>query len=320
MEQKLISVIMTTYNERIEELNEAINSILDQTYPNFELIIILDNPENLELKKTINALAEVDQRIRFFVNEKNLGLAPSLNKAIGLTQGEFIARMDADDISFSDRLAVELNLIEEHQYDVVTSSATFIDEEGKIIGSHDPILRLPEHIAKLLPYGSNLVHPSAFFRGSVLREFGYHPYPTAEDYDLWLRLAAHQKRIAGVSSELIKYRIRKNSMTQSNKFQMFLTAQYLRSKFRAGTLDYFDEDDYKNFLNKYGYNPEKKAEFSRVVNGFSEALGNLRRFKFSGVKALMPLLEDKIYRDYFRNSYQYKKKYRKLITLEQHLA
>ena len=320
MEQKLISVIMTAYNEKAKELTEAANSILDQTYTNLELIIVLDNPQNSELKKNIEDLATVDQRIRFYINEQNLGLAPSLNKAISFCKGDYIARMDADDISMTDRLEIELEALEKNKCDVITSSAVFIDEDNKIIGSHAPILTTPNRIAQLLPFGCNLVHPSAFFRGSVLREFGYHTYPTAEDYDLWLRLIGHHKKIGGVSNELVKYRIRQNSMTQSNKLQMFLTAQYLRSKFRHRTLDDFDICDYEKYLQRHGYNDTTKSEFSRVVNGFSEELKKLRKFNLKGLKSLSPLLHDKIYREYLKNSFEYKRWYHKLINAEQNLA
>lgn len=311
---------MTAYNENTKELTEAVNSILDQTYPDLELIIILDDPTNTELEKNIEALAEVDQRIKFKVNDQNMGLAQSLNRAIALSSGEYIARMDADDISFPNRFADELELIKERDYDVVTSSATFIDEEGKIVGSHDPILTTPSRIDKLLPFGSNLVHSSAFFKGSVLREFSYHNYPTAEDYDLWLRLIEHQKKIGGINSELLKYRIRSTSMTQSNKLKMFLTAQYLRDNFQNKSLDDFDLEKYHKYLSCHGYSDKLREEFSDAVNGFSKGLKDLRKFKFSGVKALTPLLQRKIYRDYFKNSYQYKKMYKKLIIIEHGLS
>lgn len=320
MADKLISVIMTTYNESTKELTEAVNSILDQTYPNFELILILDDPQNEELKKTIEALAAVDQRIKFYVNEKNMGLSRSLNRGITLATGKYIARMDADDISYPNRLAEELELMVQKNYDLVTGSATFIDENGKIIGSHEPILTSSAQIAKLLPYGSNLVHPTAFFRGSVLREFKYHYYPTAEDYDLWLRLISHQKVIGATSKEVIKYRIRQKSMTQSNKLKMFLTSQYLRQKYANQTLDHFDEAQYQTYLQTWGYNDDFRQEFNQVTNGFSHGLKDLRKFKLSGLKALSPLLHKRIYREYFKNSYQYKRQYRKLLNAQQHLS
>lgn len=320
MSQKLISVIMTAYNEKTKELKEAVNSILDQTYSNLELIIILDNPDNEDLKKNIEDLASVDQRIKFYVNEHNLGLAASLNKAISLTKGHYIARMDSDDISLNDRLATEMEALEENNCDVITSSAIFIDEDNKIIGSHDPILTSPERIAKLLPFGCNLVHPSAFFRGSVLRELGYHTYPTTEDYDLWLRTLNNGYSIGGINSELIKYRVRSNSLTQTNKLRMFLTDQYIQEKYRAKTIDQFDESDYYHYLSSHGDNDKMRQEFSDVVNGFSQALKDVRKFKFGALKNLTPLLKRKIYRDYFKSSRQYKKEYRKLISEEHDLS
>ncbi|MGL4742033.1 MAG: glycosyltransferase, partial [Sarcina sp.] len=91
---KKVSVIMGVYNEKISWVKETINSILEQTYKNIELIVILDNPENQELKIFLDSYKD---KIKFEVNDKNLGLVKTLNRAIDLANGEYIARIDADD-------------------------------------------------------------------------------------------------------------------------------------------------------------------------------------------------------------------------------
>ncbi len=97
-----ISVIMSVYKEPEEQLRSSIESILKQTYSNFEFIIILDNPEEKWREDLINSYH--DNRIKFYVNEKNFGLTNSLNKALTYATGDYVARMDADDISMPDRL------------------------------------------------------------------------------------------------------------------------------------------------------------------------------------------------------------------------
>ena len=110
----MISVIMSTYKEIINHLDKAIDSILNQTIQEIEFIIIVDDPTNNTLIDYIQKKAREDSRIHYFVNDKNLGLAKSLNKAIQLSSGEYIARMDADDISYLDRLESELKLLKEN--------------------------------------------------------------------------------------------------------------------------------------------------------------------------------------------------------------
>lgn len=106
MEAPLVSILMSTYNETPKELDESINSILHQTYSNFEFLIINDNPNNCELEETLKTY--VDSRIRIIRNEKNLGLVKSLNAGLKLCEGQYVARMDADDISRQSRIQDEL--------------------------------------------------------------------------------------------------------------------------------------------------------------------------------------------------------------------
>ena len=105
----MISVIMSVYNERIDWLKEAVSSILNQTYTDFEYIIIIDNPNlNDEAVSFLNNTAERDSRVQLHFNEANIGLMKSLNVGIQMVRGEFIARMDAEDVSFPDRLEKEI--------------------------------------------------------------------------------------------------------------------------------------------------------------------------------------------------------------------
>ena len=107
----LVSVIMSVYNEPEYMLSEAVNSILKQTFRDFEFIIVNDNPKTSMLNSIKKACGN-DDRVRILNNEENLGLARSLNKGIEVAVGKYMARMDADDISREDRLAVEVEYLE----------------------------------------------------------------------------------------------------------------------------------------------------------------------------------------------------------------
>ena len=134
----IVTVLMSVYNgERY--LNEAIDSILAQTFTDFEFLII-DDASTDSTPKILHSYD--DPRIRIVTNEENLGLTKSLNKGLALAQGEYIARMDADDISLPERLMMQLNfLIDNKTVPLVGSGAIMIDEDGKSIGKMNlPIL------------------------------------------------------------------------------------------------------------------------------------------------------------------------------------
>ena len=176
----MISVIMSVYNEKLEWLSKAVESILNQTYKDFEYIIIIDNP-NLD-KSAMDYLenkATNDARIRIHRNEKNIGLMNSLNVGIKLAKGEIIARMDADDISLPDRFERELKFMQQNNFDLVSGNRIDIDENGKEIGRAIHVMDNPQ---KHLPYTNFIVHPSVMVRTDVMRELGgYRGFYNSED-------------------------------------------------------------------------------------------------------------------------------------------
>ena len=105
----MISVLMSVYNETLREIRESIDSILAQTYTDFELIIVLDQPNYDEGLSLLREYASQDNRIKILVNEKNMGLALSMNYAAEHAKGAFLLRMDADDICMPDRLQKQYN-------------------------------------------------------------------------------------------------------------------------------------------------------------------------------------------------------------------
>ncbi|WP_054778059.1 glycosyltransferase family 2 protein [Lacticaseibacillus saniviri] len=155
-----ISVLMAAYNETDEQVNAALASIVAQTETDFELLLVLDNPTNEPLKALLTDWQARDERIKLLINPTNLGLAASLNKGLAAATAPYIARMDADDIAKPERFATQLTLMDAHDFDALSTNAQFIDEAGQVVGEHNWIPETPEGLAQLLPYGSNLIHPS----------------------------------------------------------------------------------------------------------------------------------------------------------------
>lgn len=219
----MISVIMSTYKEEEHLLREAIESVLNQTYKNFEYIIILDYPENEMHKEVITSYQEKDSRIKFYVNEKNMGLTASLNRGLSLASGEYIARMDADDVCLPDRFEKQLKYLEENQYDLIGGITQMIDEEGKVIFSIKKVPTDFNKIKKALKYGQCIAHPTWFGKKQVFDTVnGYRNMPLCEDYDFTLRSVLAGFKISNLNETVLKYRMTSNSISRSNLYEQYL--------------------------------------------------------------------------------------------------
>lgn len=232
MQNALISVIMSTYNETAEELNLSISSILNQTYRNIQFIIIDDNPSNLTLHRVLESIT--DSRVEVHYNIGNIGLVASLNKALKYTKGQFIARMDADDIAVPERLEKQLDFMFSHNLDMVGTDLEFIDENGdNILGQmHYPTEE--KDIFKYIRWGNCIAHPTWLVKKEVYENLnGYRNVPSCEDYDFILRVLACGKYHTGnVPFIGLKYRIRNCSISRSN-----ISNQYLLKTYLAGYKD-----------------------------------------------------------------------------------
>jgi hypothetical protein len=199
-----ISVVMSVFNgERF--LRDAVESILDQSFCDFEFIIIDDGSKSA-VGSMLDWYQKSDPRIRVY-HQENRGLIESLNRGCGLAQGKYIARMDADDVAVSDRLAWQLEFMERHpEVAVVGGAVEFIDQSGKVLRVARQPLHNDEIQRKLLDQ-SVMWHPSVLMRKSAFaRVCGYRNVVDAEDYDLWLRMA-ELFELANLSQTLLKYRL-----------------------------------------------------------------------------------------------------------------
>ena len=184
---EIISVLLCTYNEPLKYLKLSIESILSQTYTNIQLIIVNDNPKREDMADLLASYAREDSRIKYIVNSSNIGLVGSLNIGLKNAVGEFIARMDADDIATRDRLEKQLEFLKIKNYDLVGCNAIKIDEDGKEIGC----LNVPtafEKIKEYQLYGGCVLHPTWLGKREVFEKLkGYRSVYACEDFDFILR-------------------------------------------------------------------------------------------------------------------------------------
>ena len=181
-----ISVIMSVFNGE-KYLREAIDSILGQTFTDFEFIIVNDGSTDNSLS-IIKGYA--DKRIRLIDNEQNIGLTKSLNRAIKQARGEYIARQDADDISLPNRFEEQIKYFKKNPKVVLLGTGICrIDGNGKILGKTLAIAKPGKSLVKQNQFN----HGSTMFKSGVIRELGGYNelFKYCQDYELWLRLAKY---------------------------------------------------------------------------------------------------------------------------------
>jgi len=215
MNNPKISVVMPMYNSE-KYLNESIKSILNQTFKDFELIIIDDGSTDNSIKivESYN-----DKRIKLFQNEKNLGTVKTRNIGLEKSKGKYIAVMDSDDVSFSERFEKQFNYLEFNSHIfLVGSSAIFIDDNGmeiKKFRKYDNYKILGWRLQK----SCGIVHSSVMFQniGEKYNEGFY----SAHDYDFYLKMLSKGKYLTNLTNFLIKHRVHKNS-THSNSSKQIM--------------------------------------------------------------------------------------------------
>jgi len=221
-----ISVVMSVYDGE-KFLEEAVLSVLNQTYKDFEFIIIDDGSTDSSLKM-LRSFEKKDERIKL-VSRENKGLTRSLNEGIKLAQGEYIARMDGDDISMPKRFEKQIDFLEKNKDIALCGTwAINIDENGNEIGEYKTPTTNKE-IRKMILFHNPFIHPSVMMRKEIINNVGLYneKIKYAQDYEYWLRIIKKNK-MANLNSFLLWYRIVKKSMTRKSNFPMRLEGVYMR--------------------------------------------------------------------------------------------
>ena len=205
-----ISVIMSVYNTSKEYLDIAVNSIINQTFCNFEFIIINDGSSE---ECSNNILHYKDPRIRLIINERNIGLTKSLNKGLKLAQGKYIARMDADDYSYPQRLELQYNYLESHpEIDILGCWV----KEGKKTKKSCGCVTSDWRYARMLFDNVGIYHPTAFIKTKFLKDHGLlynEKILKAQDFELWTRCLEFG-RMYVLPRVLLYYRIHEQQISK----------------------------------------------------------------------------------------------------------
>lgn len=223
-----VSVIMANYNTSISQLKDSIDSILHQTYHDIEFVIVDDHSsdESIDYLKSLK-----DNRIVLIENEKNIGLTKSLNIAIKHATGDYIARMDSDDISERNRLEKQVEYLEKHKdVDFVCSWFKHFGGDEAVYKKTIPSTSLFR--CYLLLGNSYIAHPSVMFRSSFLikNELLYdESIKKSQDYDMWIR-CADAGNVATVPEVLLNYRIHSNQITNSSSAEQTAYVDIIRKR------------------------------------------------------------------------------------------
>lgn len=269
----MISVLMSVYNETLAEIRQSIDSILTQTYTEFELIIVLDQPNYTDALILLQNYAEQDSRVKLLVNTKNIGLALSMNYAAEHAQGEYLLRMDADDICMPERFQLEYDAIREGNYDLICGNYDFVDENGNLL-PQKTVVYTDRQLFALLPYRNVIHHPTVIMTAKKFHEIGgYRDYPCAQDYDLWLRMKCTGCRMHMLPEKLIQYRVRQTSTTVQKRYTQSCTGEYIRGLYlQKNNMSGYSYEGYLAYLETRGVNnPNANEDFIENYNRYMQS-------------------------------------------------
>lgn len=302
-----VSVLMSVYNETGKMIRESIMSILSQSFSDFEIIVVCDNPDRRsEMKAFFDAFS--DKRITFISNDINKGLALSMNIAFKYAKANLIARMDADDIAELDRFQKQLRLLDNGQYDLVFSRYSFIDEESRLLdGFEEQDYYNSDVLSRTVSVNPHIIHhPTVMFTREIFEKVGgYRDFPCSQDADLWLRMQEAGCRFVMLPDKLLRYRINPRSVSSKRWCQQQLTIHYIMNlsleRLQKGK-DSYSIEGYNRYLSEKGCNNEKKAT---VLRDCEEILTKASKYRNKGnilqsfLLRIYVFLKSKQLRDYY---------------------
>lgn len=265
-----ISVIMSVYNGETY-LVEAIESVRNQTFKNWELIVINDCSTD-STAKILEDFSLKDERIKVYTNEVNLKLPTSLNKAISLAEGKYIARMDADDISLPDRLEKQYKFMEENR-DVALSSCRFMTVKNGVYMSGGAGGRCDcEALRAMLLVANPILHPGVIAKSEVMKRFNYDTTLTCtEDLELWTRMVTEKQKIEILPECLLIYRLHDKQITSTTRERQHTEVLKIQGKYYGTLLEKMDEEMQKFYISGIYFtekpNIDKFLEYAKWLKG-----------------------------------------------------
>lgn len=283
-----ITVLMSVFNGE-KYLKEAIDSILTQTINIFEFLIIndgsTDNSRNIILSYN-------DPKIRLIENQKNLGLTKSLNKGINLAKGEYIARMDSDDISLPERLEKQVSFLDNRK-DIacVGCNCFIIDNNGNRTGKIDWGKERLFTLYNILICNNPVGHPMVMYRKEIVKLIGSYSenYKTCQDMELWVRLYFNGFECENIPEYLFKYRTHKDQISKNNN-EKKIFIQIYKYYFDRISPKKYSENQIEKYQNCYVWYSQHllSSNISLFFNLFGDLLNHFKtsNFPISEVKEL----------------------------------
>mgnify|MGYP001166582221 FL=1 len=229
--KKLISVIIPYYKKKFF-FKKTFNSVSQQKYKNFEVIIIYDDEDKTDLNY-VKSVIKNSRNTKLIINKKNLGAGNSRNKGIKISNGKYLSFIDADDLWKKDKLKLQYNFMVKNNFNITHTSYEIINSNDKIVGYR---------LAKKIQNYKNLISScdiglsSVMIKKNILKNYKFSNLITKEDYSLWLKLSKKYP-IYGLNNVLVKWRKTDNSLS-SNNIQ----------KFKDAFSIYYYQENY-NFIN-----------------------------------------------------------------------
>lgn len=258
-----VSVLMSVHNgERF--LREAVESILSQTFTDFEFIIVDDGSTD---RSAEIVESYTDARVRLLHNDRNLGLSQSLNRGLQEVVGRYVARMDADDISLPERFERQITFMDQHpEVGACGTWAKDIDSAGAIVAERRTPFGKRLDCYYWIP--SPIIHPSAMIRTELLKELKYNDVRYAQDFNLWLRIVKAGFKLSNLTEFLFLYRVHPMSISES-KLDAQLRSSYESFRGHISPRDITFETYMEFFYGVCGMNPVRRT---RVVWNLARAI------------------------------------------------
>ena len=242
----IVSVIIPYYKKK-DYIKSTIKSVLNQTFKNFEIIVVYDDKDRNDLLY-LNEIKKTDKRIKIILNSKNIGAGLSRNKAIKYARGKYIAFLDSDDLWNKKKIEMQLNFMKKNLYDISHTSYCIINEKGDKIGARKAKDLTYHDLITSCDIGlSTVMIKKKFFKKNLFVNL-----KTKEDYVLWLKLARKRNKFFGLDKRLTYWRSLDDSLSSSTIQKLFdgykVYRKYLNQSIIQSVISLFILS--KNFLKK----------------------------------------------------------------------
>lgn len=271
--ETVLSVIMSTYN-RENMVLETIESVLNQTFRDFEFIIIDDNSTD----NTSSIIKNIkDSRIKLIQNTHNCGCTINYRLAHNISKGKYIAHTDDDDISFPDRFEKQINFMESNPQ--IALSGTFIETFGENRRPDWVFYTNPDIIDFVCNLYNPICHSSIIYRKTFMDEnfINYNPLKKcAQDYDFYKQILLKGGKIANIDEILVKYRMHKNRLTDIKETQdiQIYNAEVIRKELLLRYFNDTETEDFLKLIKGFPYNEYNKTTVIEGINKLGEKIPN----------------------------------------------